>query len=536
MELVKDKKFIIMSIILLAAAFAIVNYPRYSGLLLISSLITFGALSLIWKEPKFKVAGLVMLVILSMLNIGVNGIKFGIDFSGGTRIPVLLEQSVDQTTMSELVQTIKARASVLGLTEVKVRSIGDSEIDVEIPSSDPEQITFIEEILSHQGVYTGVVDGKIAISGENIYSNSIRPVSSSQSNADWAVGFLINKEGAEHFAKTVKGKANYPLYMFLDRPNDVIIVLSKDELKKNAPIGATEKDLVKAVEKALEVEENTIPVLLFEESDGELISEGIDLNSSAPNKSKAIVSDQISSKMKDTLIEKGYKLVEKPAPEMELVYQNLRSNEYIVSEWKAIGLLSSPLLAASVTDGVANYNYLISGSVQSAGQQKVKEINENVKRIESVLKGGSLPVQISLGSRTVLPASLGAEFLNISLIGIVISLILISIFIGLRYMRINVILPIVLISISELMILLSVLGSFTIDLAETAEKLEERAEHAFSIIKTNIVVAIMAMVPLLFSGLVEVIGFAISTMLGALLGYLLSRPAYGFVVEKVAEK
>jgi preprotein translocase subunit SecD len=41
------------------------------------------------------------------------------------------------------------------------------------------------------------------------------------------------------------------------------------------------------------------------------------------------------------------------------------------------------------------------------------------------------------------------------------------------------------------------------------------------------------MVPLLFSGLVEVIGFAISTMLGSLLGYMLTRPAYAAIVEKI---
>ena len=43
------------------------------------------------------------------------------------------------------------------------------------------------------------------------------------------------------------------------------------------------------------------------------------------------------------------------------------------------------------------------------------------------------------------------------------------------------------------------------------------------------------MVPLLFSGLVEIIGFAESTILGALLGYLLTRPAYATIVEKVIE-
>jgi preprotein translocase subunit SecD len=120
--------------------------------------------------------------------------------------------------------------------------------------------------------------------------------------------------------------------------------------------------------------------------------------------------------------------------------------------------------------------------------------------------------------------------------------------------------PIVLISVGELIILISILGSFTIDLAAMAgiiaaigvgvdaqivitdEILKKDDEHhttsekvdmAFGIIRTNAIVAICSMIPLLFSGLVEVIGFAISTILGALLGYLLTRPSYAAIVEKV---
>ena len=62
---------------------------------------------------------------------------------------------------------------------------------------------------------------------------------------------------------------------------------------------------------------------------------------------------------------------------------------------------------------------------------------------------------------------------------------------------------------------------------------EEKMDHAFSIIKTNVMVATLSMTPLLFSGLVEVIGFAISTIMGSLLGYLLTRPAYAAIVGKI---
>ena len=144
-----------------------------------------------------------------------------------------------------------------------------------------------------------------------------------------------------------------------------------------------------------------------------------------------------------------------------------------------------------------------------------------------------------------------------SLIGIVVALLAISLFIGIRYMNIRTTLPIILISMAELVILLSILGSFTIDLAAMAgiiaaigvgvdaqivitdellkkdkRSVHEKTDQAFMIIRTNVTVAALSMLPLLFSGLVEIIGFAISTIMGAVLGYLLTRPAYAVIVEK----
>jgi len=53
------------------------------------------------------------------------------------------------------------------------------------------------------------------------------------------------------------------------------------------------------------------------------------------------------------------------------------------------------------------------------------------------------------------------------------------------------------------------------------------------IIGANVLVAITVMLPLLFSNLVEVINFALSSIFGALLGYLISRPAYAFLLESL---
>ncbi|MDD5340383.1 MAG: hypothetical protein PHV13_03980 [Candidatus ainarchaeum sp.] len=558
MDFYTDRKFQFLVLMFAVFAAGLLVYPLFAGLLLIAALIFFGTFSLMWKEPHIKLAGMVLLVVLALLNVSANHMKFGIDFVGGTRIPVILEHQVDQATMDELVQTIKKRASVLGLSEAKVRAIGSTEIIVEISNNDESVIRSIEDTLSHQGVYEGIVDGQLAVSGERIYPSSIRALGSSelvQQRADWGVGFSVDRQGAEQFAQAAKGKADYPIYMFLDRPQDAAFFYERADFKSAIPQDSGEKEALKSMRDALRLNGSDIQVYLVE-----------DAANATPmtNKTRAFISANASAASKSLLRERGFTVVEVNASQIRPEFTRTNSGVLIVSNLEASGLLTAPLLGGGITGGIPNYNYVVTGSVQETNAQlKAQEASAKVKSIESILKGGSLPVQISLGSRTTLPASLGNEFLKYSLIAIAFSLVAISVLIGLRYRNLTATMPIVLISLAELVILLSILGSFTIDLAAMAgiiaaigvgvdaqivitDELLKRDEHstrekiglAFGIIKTNAIVAISSMIPLLFSGLVEVIGFAISTILGALLGYMLTRPAYAAIVERVlaAEK
>ncbi|MBD3210018.1 hypothetical protein GF318_01410 [Candidatus Micrarchaeota archaeon] len=566
MEFLTNKKFLLIGFLLIAFLAGIFVYPVHAGTLMIFALLIFGTLTLMWKEPHIKIAGLVVLVILALANIGVNGMKYGIDFSGGTRIPIVLDRSVDQETMNGLVQTIKKRISVLGLTEAKVRAIGDSEINVEIPSSDPENVAFIEETLSKQGVFQGIVDGKVAVSGEHIFPSSIRPLAPQELvrqgkrgpdgqlyPPDWGVSFSVDREGAEQFAEAAKGKADYPVYLYLDRPTDAALFYERSQFKKYVRQDSGERETLNALEDALKMEDNqSIPVYIVEDLPG---------NFSAPgNNTRAIVSANASPATRDTLSDAGFAVTEKTEKEMVPEFSRTGSGVLVVNRLEAVGLLTAPILSSGVADGTSlSYTYQITGSVEATDAQTKAELAaEEVKSIESILKGGALPVQISLGSRTTLPASLGSEFLKMSLVAIAVALLTIAVVVGLRYRNLQATMPIVLISLAELTILLSILGSFTIDLAAMAgiiaaigvgvdaqvvitdellkrdnRSTSEKIDLAFGIIKTNATVAIFSMLPLLlFSGLVEIINFAISTILGSLLGYMLTRPAYAAIAQK----
>ena len=74
-----DHRIIIGALVLLLAA-GIFLYPVFSGMLLIAALLMFGALSYVWKEKETKLMCLAAIVLVSILNIGIHGMKFGIDF------------------------------------------------------------------------------------------------------------------------------------------------------------------------------------------------------------------------------------------------------------------------------------------------------------------------------------------------------------------------------------------------------------------------------------------------------------------------
>jgi len=527
----------------------------------VASLVAIAIAAVFIKSDSVRVAALLAIVFLSAFSIASNGVKFGIDFSGGVRIPVLLEKPVDSVTMEEMVNTIKTRAASFGLSEVKVRPIGDSEIYVEMPQSSPQLVTDVENLLSRQGVYRGIVDGQVAVKGEEIYSGTIMRIPPQYlQGADWGVSFTVTQAGAQRFAGVAKGKGNYPLYMFLDRPSDAIIILSEKQLMADAASKSRVVPLARA--RALQIASSALALdgdnltLYLEEN----LSQDFQLKP-ATNRTRAIVS--ANSSLIPSLRAAGFVVVEKMDADMAPQYivspENPTSDAVVL--WPAVGLMSAPRLVPSVTEGIPNFSYTINGPASGANAQaKALDAIKKERELESLLKGGALPVQISLGSKTVIPAPLGEEFLRLSLIGLLFSLVAISIMVAIRYRHLQIIVPMIFISLAELVILLAILGSFTIDLAGMAGilaaigvgvdsqiivtdellkkegEMQKRLEKAFSIITTSVTVAVVAMIPLLFfSGLVEIIGFATATVLGSLLGLFISRPAYGVIAEHLFE-
>jgi len=233
---------------------------------------------------------------------------------------------------------------------------------------------------------------------------------------------------------------------------------------------------------------------------------------------------------------------------------------FIVNSWPAIGLLSAPLLSPGVTNGSTGQSYQISGYAPStlSLQDKLTYAQTESQTIASVLSGGALPVHVIVGTPTTMPPTLGKHFLYISAIAALLAVVIVSLVIMVRYRRFFLIMPIMLTTFAELFIILSIIGLIgTIDLAAVAgmiavvgtgvdaqiiitdeiisgksEAIKLRLSNAFYIVWADAILLVIAMLPLLFStSLVSIIGFSESTILGALLGVLITRPAYGAIVS-----
>ncbi|MFH0817113.1 MAG: hypothetical protein V1909_00590 [Candidatus Micrarchaeota archaeon] len=515
-------------------------------------------------EEKTPVLGnrriqiLIGLVLISLILAYVMGLKFGIEFVGGTRIPITLEKPVNQQTMMEIVNIIKTRVSKFGLTQVVVRGVGETQVYVEVPKSDSSLVSEIERIVNMEGRYEGIVDGRLAVDGREIMPGSIRQGGArvSGNRVTWEVDFAITHEAAKKFGEVAFGKTGYPVYMFLDRPENSFVLVNSSVLF-NASVSGP--DALGLLREASVRDSDAIQILFLEnwEQDKVHIRQY-----NFTNMTKAIISADTPESVIRDLEALNFTIVKKTPDEMIPAY-SLAGDRKFVEKWSAIGLLSAPTLSEGVTKGSAGQFYIINGPASGATiQEQTVDAEREMRNLKSILSGGALPVRVILGSSTTIPAPLGAEFLRYSLIGLACALVAVVLLVVIRYRHPKLILPILLISMAELVILACIMGSVgTIDLSAMAgiiaaigtsvdaqiivtDELTKRTAHdttkrklekAFSIITTNAMIAIVAMVPLLFSGLIETIGFATTLTMGYALGVFITRPAYGVIAGRILE-
>ena len=186
---------------------------------------------------------------------------------------------------------------------------------------------------------------------------------------------------------------------------------------------------------------------------------------------------------------------------------------------------------------------------------------KNMKRLQTILITGSLPVKLEIIKTDSISPVLGEEFVRNALFVGLLSFIVVMLAVLVRYRRFVVAIPVIFTMIAEVIILLGVaaLIGWNIDLAaiagiiitvgtgvndqivisdealrgqaSAASGLKERIKRAFFIILSAYFTNVFAMFPLLFAGAGLLKGFALTTIIGISIGILITRPAFGDVME-----
>ncbi|WP_423744178.1 preprotein translocase subunit SecD (plasmid) [Haladaptatus sp. SPP-AMP-3] len=212
-------------------------------------------------------------------------------------------------------------------------------------------------------------------------------------------------------------------------------------------------------------------------------------------------------------------------------------------------------LAPSVKSGEFKNNPTFRITASNASEARRLQIN---------LQAGALPAALDTqeGTTTYLQPSLASQFKVDSLIAGIAAVLAVSGVVFLRYGKREVALPMILTALSEVFILLgfaaavklpldlshiagfiAVIGTGVDDLIIIADEVmsegdvnssrvfQSRFRKAFWVIGAAAATTIIAMSPLAVLGLGDLQGFAIITILGVLIGVLVTRPAYGDILR-----
>lgn len=234
-------------------------------------------------------------------------------------------------------------------------------------------------------------------------------------------------------------------------------------------------------------------------------------------------------------------------------------------------LVSSPSLSEGLANGIPTTDVEVSGA-----EATKQEAENQAKSIQTILQSGALPVKVQIVGISSVSAELGEQFKNGALIAGLLSLIVVSIIIFIRYKNPILVLPIIFTSVAELILILGVSSILrvNIDLAAIAgiiaaigtgvddqiiltdevlkgdkksrrsrTGLKVRIKGAFFIIFASAATLIAAMLPLAYvgfsrgyTGIGILSGFAFTTIIGVLIGIFITRPVYAKFLERFINK
>lgn len=206
-------------------------------------------------------------------------------------------------------------------------------------------------------------------------------------------------------------------------------------------------------------------------------------------------------------------------------------------------------------------------SIQGSGKGEdteaaYKDAQEEMKRLQTVLKTGSLPYQLEIVKLDTISPVLGKDFIRAIFIAGLAALLAVSIVVFIRYRNLKSSLALLLTSVSEIIIILGVASfiEWNLDLASIAGilatigtgidsqiivldesrqgnslSLKQKLKRAFTIILGAYFTAVVSLIPLWWAGAGLFKGFVFTTIIGMTVGVLITRPAFSDIIKLIGE-
>ena len=226
-------------------------------------------------------------------------------------------------------------------------------------------------------------------------------------------------------------------------------------------------------------------------------------------------------------------------------------------------ILVSSLRISTSLRGRASDQITISGPGFGIDQASaLDDAISEMQHLQTVLLTGSLPVKLETVKIDNISPTLGASFVRNALLAGGLALLAVAIVLLLRYRSLKIVIPSLIIMLSETFLILgaAALLRFSLDLAAIAGIIaavgtgvddqiviidevrkggtalsksdwKRRVKRAFFIVLVAYATTVAAMIPLFVAGAGLLTGFAFSTIVGVTLGVFVTRPAFASLIE-----
>ncbi len=496
-------------------------------------------------HPLLKNTRVLILIFVLLLAAGAivfKGIKLAVDFTGGSVLIFQFDRPLSPEERVQALEVLSHRLDWAGLAGTVVRIWGDQYAIVELSASDEAEIERVKQTILSQGRFEAVVDGKVVLTGEDIatvYSPRIVPASY---GAIREVPFVLTPEGEERFFEGVKGKCPTEyncayVYMYFDRPAGWVLLIPKELYTDNVPIDPTGET------------ETTRPIKEFLTNAGVIwfvVDENFDANV-LREYNRFIVPPSLEHLVKDL------------NAEVRIVPVEQNYNWF----WAATNLRSMVRLRPEVT--IRKTAEL----VIRIWAKTPEEADREAKDIEILLRSGALPASLRLVSEGTIPPQYGLTAFYTFLAALILAMFAISAYVSFLYRDKRIALPIIMTVFSEILIIFgfaawvgwrldvaSMVGMITAvgtgvddQIVITDEVLRGEMEEeekrrgilaqikkAFFVVFASAFALGSAMIPVLFSGISTLTGFAVTTLVGIFAGVLITRPAFAEVLRYILRK